>query len=230
VTELHVHDWPAWHRHCPGCGVTEDQPAPKDAAGLPRHDSAGYRVSLWSCPECGFTFDTLHVDVVELGGGYSCPACAELRLSAEVAVLRAQRDAALPRIGSALVVRDGEGRVLLGRRAKDPNRGRWVLPGGKIELFESIAEAGRREICEETGLNVDVGEQIGAFEIIRPPHEHRLIVYSLARPIGGQLRAASDVSELRFCSADEIAELDLTEICADVLRAALGVQPEPSGE
>jgi ADP-ribose pyrophosphatase YjhB (NUDIX family) len=94
----------------------------------------------------------------------------------------------------------------------------------ELDLTEAVEAAargaGQREIHEETGLRVEVGEQIGVFEIIRPPEEHRLIVYSWARPTGGQLHAASDVSELRFCTAEEIAELDLTEICADVLRGA----------
>jgi 8-oxo-dGTP diphosphatase len=121
------------------------------------------------------------------------------------------------RVGSALVVRDPSGRVLLGRRAKEPNRGRWVLPGGKIELFESIADAGRREIVEETGIDVRVGEQIGAFEIIRPPHEHRLIIYSWATAMEGVPRAASDISELDFVAPEDLCRLDLTEVCEEVL-------------
>jgi len=59
----------------------------------------------------------------------------------------------LPRVGSALIVRDEANRILLGKRNKDPQRGNWVLPGGKIHAFESIAQAAARELEEETGLD-----------------------------------------------------------------------------
>ncbi|MGA2736190.1 MAG: NUDIX domain-containing protein, partial [Bryobacteraceae bacterium] len=62
----------------------------------------------------------------------------------------------LPRIGSAMIVKDEANRILLGKRDKDPQRGSWVLPGGKIRAFESIAEAAARELEEETGLKVEV--------------------------------------------------------------------------
>ena len=122
----------------------------------------------------------------------------------------------LPRVGSALVVVDDD-RVLLGRRAKEPNLGRWVLPGGKVRPFETVANAGRRELREETGLEVDVDEQVGTFEIINPPDEHRLIVYSLAHPVWGELRADSDLLELRFCARNELSLLDITPIVKQVL-------------
>jgi 8-oxo-dGTP pyrophosphatase MutT (NUDIX family) len=63
---------------------------------------------------------------------------------------------ALPRIGSALLVQDENSRILLGQRNKDPQRGSWVIPGGKIHAFESIAGAAIRELQEETGLTVEV--------------------------------------------------------------------------
>jgi len=122
----------------------------------------------------------------------------------------------LPRVGSALLVELGD-RVLLGVRNKEPNRGKWVLPGGGVEPFESVKEAARREIAEETGLVVEVGDQIGVFEIIEPPNEHRLIVYSWATPVHGDLRADSDVLELRFVDRTELSELELSPIVKEVL-------------
>jgi 8-oxo-dGTP diphosphatase len=121
-----------------------------------------------------------------------------------------------PRLGSAVVVLDGDC-VLLGIRGKEPNKGKWVLPGGKIKPFESIEHAAIREIREETGLAVEVHGQLGVWEIIDPPEEHRVIVYSLARPIGGKLKAASDLDEVRFCHRDELDELDISDVVCRVL-------------
>ena len=55
----------------------------------------------------------------------------------------------LPRVGSALLVRNEANQILLGKRNKDPQRGNWVIPGGKIHAFESIAEAAVRELREQ---------------------------------------------------------------------------------
>ncbi len=127
---------------------------------------------------------------------------------------------ALPRIGSAVIVIDGES-VLLGVRNKDPHRGKWVLPGGKVRPFESIDEAARREIREETGLEIEVEGQLGVWEIIEPPAEHRVIVYSIARLVGGTLKASSDLSDVRFWNIAELDTVDLTPTVRNVLRTAL---------
>ncbi len=124
------------------------------------------------------------------------------------------------RVGSAVLVLDESNRVLLGRRAKTPNYGRWVLPGGKIESFETIDAAGRREVREETGLDVEIVQQLGVFEIIDPPLEHRLIVFSIGRVQAGTLAAGADLSEACFFSASELPKLDLTETTIRVLEKA----------
>ena len=136
------------------------------------------------------------------------------------------RPAALPRLGSAALVIDKKNRVLLGRRKKEPNYGRWVLPGGKIEPFERIEDAVRREVAEETGLEVEVLEQLGAFEIIDPDKdEHRVIIYSWARPVGGEIAPHSDLAEPTFVTPDQAKTLDITETVRDVLIAANWLRP-----
>jgi ADP-ribose pyrophosphatase YjhB (NUDIX family) len=126
----------------------------------------------------------------------------------------------LPRIGSALLVQDGENRILLGQRNKDPQRGSWVIPGGKIHAFERISEAGARELEEETGLRVEVGSQFKVYEIVNPPNEHRIVIYSWAKALGGTPKASDDLSQVRFFSTDELGDIPLTPLVRRVLEDA----------
>jgi 8-oxo-dGTP diphosphatase len=133
---------------------------------------------------------------------------------------------ALPRVGSALLVKDERDRILLGQRNKDPQRGSWVIPGGKIHAFERIAEAAARELQEETGLSVEVGPQFKVYEIVNPPNEHRIVIYSWAKVIGGMAKASDDLSEVRFFQPDELAEISLTPLVRMVLQDAGLLHPQ----
>ena len=126
----------------------------------------------------------------------------------------------LPRIGSALLVQDEGNRILLGQRNKDPQRGSWVIPGGKIHAFERIGEAGVRELEEETGLRVEVGSQFRVYEIVNPPSEHRIVIYSWAKVLGGTPKASDDLSNVRFFSPNELGDLQLTPLVRRVLEDA----------
>jgi 8-oxo-dGTP diphosphatase len=123
----------------------------------------------------------------------------------------------LPRVGSALLVRDELNRILLGKRNKDPQRGSWVIPGGKIHAFESIAQAAARELVEETGLHVEVNDHFGVYEIINPPTEHRIVIYSWAKVVGGEAKASDDISELKFFELEELGEVPVTPLVRRVL-------------
>jgi ADP-ribose pyrophosphatase YjhB (NUDIX family) len=122
-----------------------------------------------------------------------------------------------PRVGSALLVRDEANRILLGQRNKDPQRGAWVIPGGKIHAFETIAAAAAREMEEETGLKVEVQSQFGVYEIVDPPTEHRLVIYSWGKVVGGNLKPSDDLSDVRFLSIDELGEVPTTPLVKKVL-------------
>jgi 8-oxo-dGTP diphosphatase len=132
----------------------------------------------------------------------------------------AQMTEPLPRVGSALLVRDTANRILLGQRNKDPQRGSWVIPGGKIHAFESIAEAAARELQEETGLQVEVEGQFRVYEIVNPPNEHRLIIYSWARAREGSPKASDDLSQVRFFCPQELDDLQLSPLVRQVLEDA----------
>jgi len=122
------------------------------------------------------------------------------------------------RIGSAVLIVKGD-QVLLGRRNKSPNFGRWILPGGKIEYGETHQDAAVREIDEELGVDIEVLSLAGKgiYNLITQ-HEHRMIVYSNARIVGGELNPSSDVSEARFFYSDELESLDITPIVREVLK------------
>lgn len=91
------------------------------------------------------------------------------------------------------IIRDDQGRVLLVRRANEPGRGLWSLPGGRIEVGESEAVAVAREVLEETGLVVDVDGLVGRIAIGR---------YDIAdfacTVTGGSLAAATDADDVAW--------------------------------
>jgi 8-oxo-dGTP diphosphatase len=113
---------------------------------------------------------------------------------------------------------DDEGRLLLGVRTKPPLEGYWVLPGGGVHPFESLAEAVEREVLEETGLIVRAREQLGVWEVVEPPDQHRVIVYSRAEIVGGRLNSGDDLHGATFWAREDLADLELTPLVADVLR------------
>jgi ADP-ribose pyrophosphatase YjhB (NUDIX family) len=109
---------------------------------------------------------------------------------------------------SALVV-DGERRVLLARRAFEPDAGLWDTPGGFLEEGEEPASGLRRELLEETGLTIEIGDFLGMFTDRYGDGPGATAVLNLvweARIAGGEPSAADDVSELRWFARDSLPE------------------------
>jgi ADP-ribose pyrophosphatase YjhB (NUDIX family) len=106
---------------------------------------------------------------------------------------------------------DGEGRILLTRRAWDPYAGMWDLPGGFLHEDEHPLDGLRRELVEETGLRVEPTEWFGAFMVPYGEGPGTRIVLNLvwrARVVDGHERAADDVAELCWFAPDELPPLD----------------------
>jgi 8-oxo-dGTP diphosphatase len=90
-------------------------------------------------------------------------------------------------------------RVLLGKRGKDPNRGLYVLPGGGVEDGESFDQALRREVREETGLEIVYSDRWTRPYVIELPAEHRIILAVTAVPMDAKcLRGGSDLYDVSF--------------------------------
>jgi 8-oxo-dGTP diphosphatase len=127
------------------------------------------------------------------------------------------------------------GRVLLIRRGSEPLRGEWSIPGGTLELGESLQEGVARELREETGLDVRVLELIEVFDRIFPddgsltperkqkPRFHFVIVDYLCERISGEPHAGSDATDVAFASKDELGQYHLTETATRVLKKAFAM-------
>ena len=125
-----------------------------------------------------------------------------------------------PSPGVTVIVRDDDGRVLIGRRVDRARYGgHWCLPGGYIEYEESFLDTAQREVREETGLVVEVGPLAAVVERMGDDF-HFVILDYLARVVGGTLAAASDASAARFVDEAELLALPLTEGLVDVLTRA----------
>ena len=129
-----------------------------------------------------------------------------------------------PRVGvGGAVVADG--RVLLARRAKPPLLGRWSIPGGTVELGETLEEALVREMAEETGLEVEPLEILTVFDRIERAGAdvvfHYVIVDYRCRYVSGTARAGSDAAEVCWAAPDELPRFDLTPKAMEVVTEAL---------
>ena len=118
-----------------------------------------------------------------------------------------------------------EREILLVERGKEPLKGFWSLPGGLLEVGESLVSAVRREVAEETGLNVEPLSVFEIFERIMPDAEgrseyHYVVIDYLCRVVGGELQAASDVSGVAWVPQRSLGDYRLTEGTQDVIERA----------
>jgi len=130
-----------------------------------------------------------------------------------------------PIIGVGAVIVRGD-HALLVRRATEPLKGEWSVPGGVLELGEKLRVGAAREALEETGMTVEVGDVLDVFDSIIPDARgrtqyHFVLIDFLCRPIAGEAKAGSDVSDLKWINEEDLAHLDLRDSIAEVVRKGL---------
>jgi 8-oxo-dGTP diphosphatase len=138
-------------------------------------------------------------------------------------------------IGAVIV---HEGRVVLVKRRFEPLAGQWSIPGGAVETGEPLEACVAREMAEETGFAVEVGPVVEVLDRITRDADgrvlyHFVLIDYLCWPIGGELRAGSDVAEAVLVEPSELGQYELTEKATSVIERALEMardMPPPVGQ
>jgi ADP-ribose pyrophosphatase YjhB (NUDIX family) len=121
--------------------------------------------------------------------------------------------------------------VILVRRRHQPLAGEWSLPGGTLEIGETLEAAIAREVAEETGLAVQVGPVIDVFDRIMLDDQERVqyhfvLVDYLCRPVGGTLGAGTDAADIAVADPTALEAFRLTDKAAAVIARGVGMAVE----
>ena len=133
-----------------------------------------------------------------------------------------------PVVGVGAIIVD-RGRVALIKRGNAPLLGEWSIPGGMLELGETVRQGAEREALEETGLTVRATELLGVFDRVVPDSRdekhtlyHYVLVDFLCERLSGDLRPSGDAADARWFTPEEISRLPLPPDTAAVIR--LGIE------
>lgn len=124
-----------------------------------------------------------------------------------------------PVVAVGAVILD-EGRILLVERGSEPNKGAWAVPGGRVEPGETLADAVRREVTEETGLVVEVGDPAWVGESIGPgdqPGWHFVIIDFYATVTDGKLEAGDDAAAVAWVDLKEASDWPIVATMHELL-------------
>ena len=130
-----------------------------------------------------------------------------------------------PRVGvAAVVLRNSQ--VLLVQRGREPGKGSWGLPGGMLELGETLAAGARREVMEECGVEIEVGPLVAVFEPMQRDEDGRLrfhyvVVDYLAQYVSGEPRPDDDAEDAQWVDLDALERLPMREETREVIWKAV---------
>lgn len=129
-----------------------------------------------------------------------------------------------PLVGIGALIIEGDA-VLLVKRAREPQKGRWSLPGGLLKVGETVLEGVRREVMEETGLIVEPLQFFTVFERIERDEQgrveyHYVLLDYICRVMGGQARPGDDVADLVWVKQTDLNNYQLTEGTLPVIHEA----------
>jgi 8-oxo-dGTP diphosphatase len=135
-------------------------------------------------------------------------------------IKRAYPDTPLVGVGAIIIER---GHVLLVKRGHAPLAGEWSIPGGVLEVGETLRQAAIREAHEETGLIVEPGVLLGVYDrLLRDDNQrtlyHYVLIDFLCRRQDGEVHAAGDAQEVRWFTPEEVTALRLPDDTAEVIR------------
>lgn len=131
----------------------------------------------------------------------------------------------LPVVGVSAIVRS-RGEILLVKRGANPGKGKWSAPGGIVNIGEKIRDALRREILEECGIEIRIGQLLDIAEIVIGDRTsriefHYVIIYFQASALSRSVRAGDDAADAKWVDAREAFKLDLTRTFRSFLRKHL---------
>ena len=108
------------------------------------------------------------------------------------------------------IIKTNDDKIVLVKRKNPPYKGWWALPGGIVEYGETVEEAVKREVKEETGLEVEIEKLVNVYsDPNRDPRGHFISICFLCRRIGGTLEAATDAAEVSVFPLKEVRNLKL---------------------